>query len=312
MIFLDYSIFCTDIMSVPVTATDISNITSIEIKNAEYDDLYATHNTDSDYINGTDIPDEWDFDTILHAKFDGNLIAGNMDFTLDSVSGVLIKKKKVDEFDWITLAHYPINTVEDFDIKFQDKTSWTSNDYVYAFVPILNGIEGNYNTSEVRCESERLVILDADEVWSTSITDGFCDTTRVYPNAVIETIYDKFPTVIRNTNANYDTVTLSGTWLPSRDEDGCMIVDLNNAQNYGMITAWSKKFIDFLTNDKTKLVKNFDGRQWLCFVTTAPSDTADQYFNKRIISFGVTEIGDSNSEEDLADAGLIGSDSEWW
>ena len=64
MMFFDYSVLCADVMSVPVTPTDVDNITSIEIKNAWFDDLYVTKDVESDYINDMKIPTEWDFDTI--------------------------------------------------------------------------------------------------------------------------------------------------------------------------------------------------------------------------------------------------------
>ena len=314
MIFFDYSFLCADVMSIPTTPTDVDNITNIEIKNAWYDDLYVTKNVESDYINDMKIPDTWDFDTIMYAKFDGNLIAGNTDFTLESVSGVLIKYKKTDDFNWIPLLYKPINTIEDFNIKFSNKTCALTYEYEHAIVPVLNGIEGVYAISKTRCESDRLVIVDEDELWSTSITDGFCDRTRVAPSATVETLFDRYPHVIRNTRANYDTITVSGTWMPTEDESDCILMDLNDTTNVGMMTALNNKVKDFLTNDKIKLVKNVDGALFLGFVTTPPSDTADQIYNNRKISFGLTETGSATDVEKLYEAGLIdqSASEEWW
>lgn len=314
MMFFDYSVLCADVMSIPVTPTDVDNITSIEIKNAWYDDLYVTKDVESDYVNDMEIPTEWDFDTILHAEFDGNLIASNTDFTLESVSGVLIKYKKADDFNWIPLLYRPINTIEDFNIKFSNKSCAFTYEYEHAIVPVLNGIEDVYAISKTRCESDRLVIVDEDELWSTPITDGFCDTTRVAPSTPVETLFGKYPHIIRNTNANYDTITISGTWMPYEDESGCMMVDLNNTTNVGLMSAMNNKVKDFLTNGKAKLFKNIDGRIYLGYVTTPPSDTADGIYNYRKISFGITEIGDANNVEDLYEHGLIDSSAseEWW
>ncbi len=313
MMFFDCSILCTDVMSIPSTPTDVDNITNIEIKNAQYDDLFATKNVE--YSVGMNIPTTWDFDTILHAKFDGNLIAGNTDFTLESVSGVLIKYKKADDFNWIPLAYYPINTIEDFNIKFSNKACAFTYEYEHAIVPVLNGIEGIYAISKTKCESDRLVVVDEDELWSTSITDGFCDRTRVAPSSAVETLYDRYPHIIRNTRANYDTITVSGTWIPTEDESGCAMIDLNDTTNVGMMTAMNNKVKDFLTNDKIKLLKNIDGGLFLGFVTTPPSDTAnDNLYNYRKISFGLTETGSATDVEKLYEAGLIdqSASEEWW
>ena len=98
------SLLCADIMSVACTPTDIDNITRIELSDGIYDDLRVTHNVTEEL--SSEINQEWDWDTILHAKFDGNTSAGNVDWDLDRVSYLLVKRKKVDEFKWITLeAH---------------------------------------------------------------------------------------------------------------------------------------------------------------------------------------------------------------
>ena len=315
MIFFDYSFLGADIMCVAPTPTDIYDIDNITLMNAEFDTLYATNDATSSYITSSDIPTEWDFDTILKAEFDNSLQAGNVSFVLSSVSGALIQRKEVGSFDWVTLDYYPINEVEDFNIKFEDRTAAIGREYTYAFTPVLNGITGVYSTTDQLVECDRLVILDADEIWSTSIADCFCDTTRMYPSTSIETLNGKYATVVRNTQANYDTVTISNsTWIPSEDsnEECCELIDVNDHSNDARITAWSKKFQDFLTNDKVKILKNVDGRVWMGFITTAPSDQADQVYNYRKVSFGLTETGNYNDEYDLYENGFINAEPEWW
>lgn len=315
MIFFDYSILSADIMHVAPTPTDVYDIDNITLMNAEFDTLYVTGDAGSSYITGSDIPTEWDFDTILKAEFDGSLQAGNVSFILSSVSGALIQRKEVGSFDWVTLEYFPINEVEDFNIKFEDRTAAIGREYTYAFTPVLNGITGVYSTTDQLVECNRLVILDADEIWSTALSDCFCDTTRMYPSAALETLNDKYATVVRNTQANYDTVTVSNsTWIPTENEneEGCELVDINDHSNDARITAWSKKFQDFLTNDKVKILKNVDGRVWIGFVTTAPTDSADQVYNYRKVSFGLTETGDYNDEYYLYENGFIDAEPEWF
>jgi hypothetical protein len=254
-----------------------------------------------------------DFDTILKADFDGSLQAGNVSFVLASVSGALIRRREVGSFDWITLEYFPINTVEDFNIKFIDRTAAIGREYTYAFVPVLNGITGVYSSTNQLVECNRLVIVDADEIWSTTLADCFCDTTRMYPSSTIETLVSKYPTVVRNTLANYDTVAVSNsTWIPTDDENSCELIDVNDHSNDARITAWSKKFQDFLTNDKVKILKNVDGRIWMGFITTAPTDTADQVYNYRKVGFGLTETGEHDDVYDLYENGFVNAEPEWF
>ncbi len=310
MMFLG-SFLCGDVMSVPCTPTNIDNINYVEIGNGEFDDLYITKDTSAELIEKP--PQNWDFNTILYAKFDGNTLAGNVDWSLDTVSTLLIKRRKADEFQWITLSVKSISAIDDFNIKFKDITGTDSVQYQYAAVPILNGIEGNYSYADVTCKNRFLVIADEDEIWSTIVTDGFCDTVSNVPSSTVVTMNDRYPTVVRNTSANYETVTVTANFVPTTidEETGCVHFNINNSTN-DIYVKYSKQFKEFLNNGKTKLLKNIDGRAWLCYVTTPPTDSADGNYLNRKLTFGVTELGDINNEEDLYDAGLITASEEWW
>ncbi len=304
MIFLG-SMFCADIMSVTCTPTDINNITRIELSNGEYDDLRVTKNV-TEELKAT-IPQEWDFDTIFHAKFNGHTGAGNVNWTFDTVSYLIVKRKKIGEFKWITLEAHKVQTVKDFNIKNIDITATPNCEYQYAVVPIIDGIEGFYFTANVHVKTRTLLIADRNEIWNTYITDNYLDNTSVVPQQTITTMYDKYPTIIRNTEANYEDIVVNAQFYPM-DEEGCEIITDDDQQriNYNN----SAKF--FLRNGNTKILKGIDGNIWLVYVTTPPSDTAIDDYRNRKITFTCTEVGDINSEKDLFEAGLITATEEWW
>lgn len=306
MFFLDSSFLCGDVMSIPCTPTGIANINHIEIGSAEFDDLYVTKNTAAQLTENC--PKEWDFKTILYAKFDDNTLASNVDWSLKSVSHLLIKRRKANAFKWMTLLVKQVENIEDFDISFRDITGADSTDYQYAVVPLLNGMEGSYSTADVHCKTQNLVIADEDEIWSTMITDGFCDAVSNVPSSAVITMYDKYPTIIRNTSANYETVNITASFIPTDEENSCDLLYDDNAVR----TSYSKRFKEFLTNGKTKLLKNIDGRIWLGYITTPPTDSAGEVYYNRTLTFGLTETGDAESEEDLYEAGLITAAKEWW
>lgn len=259
------------------------------------------------------IPEDWDFKTILHAKFNNSVVAGDLEDLVEFITGFLIKRRTKDEFEWMTIEYFPVEDKEDFNVVFQDKTAAIGTEYEYAFVPIISNVEGAYSSTSIIPTSNMLVILDKDEVWATAITDGFCDTTRTYPINMLTTLNSKYPTSVRNTLANYDNINVTGTWIPNRDGSECEIVDINDDTNIGFITKWSKRFIDFLTNDKGKILKNTDGRMWLCHLSSDVTDSADTVYNKRKLSFTMTEIGDATSNEDLYTHGFINENTEpYW
>ncbi len=83
--------FCADVMSVPCTPTDLDTITKIELSGGWYDDLRVTQNVTEEL--SSEINPYWDWDTILHAKFNGNTSAGNVDWNYQEVSHLLIKRR---------------------------------------------------------------------------------------------------------------------------------------------------------------------------------------------------------------------------
>ena len=164
MIFFG-SFLSADVMSVISTPTDIDNINKIELSNGIYDELFVTNDVESELAET--IQQEWDFNTILHATFDGNALAGNINWAIDTISDIAIKRRKVGEFDWITLETKEVNSFDDFSIVGIDKTAAPNFEYEYVVIPILNGIEGNYSSATpLKVTSNSLVILDKD--WDVS------------------------------------------------------------------------------------------------------------------------------------------------
>ena len=311
MIFFG-SLLGADIMSVACSPTNVEDVNKIRLSNGIYDELFATNNVDNELAQ--DIPQEWDFDTILHATFSIDALAGNSDWIKDSISDIAIKRRKIGEFKWITLETKKIKTLDDFSIEGIDKTAAPNYEYEYAIVPILNGMEGNYCTAlPLKVKSDCLVVLDRDEMWSTIVTDGFCDEVSNVPNSTITTMNDKYPTIVSNTSANYKTITVNCGFLPTNEtNDGCAAIVDNITSELYKIADDNVAFMEFLNNRKVKLLKNIDGRMWLVYVTTPPTNSADGTYWMRKITFGCTEIGDVNSEEDLYNAGLITATEEWW
>ena len=74
-------------------------ITNIEIKWGYYDNMYITRNVTDTYLS-SEYP-TFDSDTILDCSFTGNTNAGNVDFTLEQLDAIKIKRRVSGEFDWI-------------------------------------------------------------------------------------------------------------------------------------------------------------------------------------------------------------------
>lgn len=312
MIFLG-TILGADPLSIPLTPTKASNNKKVILQNGIFDSIYITKDT-SMPMTATK-PTAWTFDTILYADFENTTMAGNLLVTIDAISHLIIKRRRTDQFQWITLSAKEI--LHDPDMSFEekvaqmemhgsDRTAQIGYEYEYAAVPVLNGIESEYSTGIVKTNCDGIVILDDTEIWMTTLVEDNFSTTAVVPNSVVETMWDKYPTIVRNTNANYETITVTGSFMKGFED--CSEDWEDEVGNM----AYSRAAYDFLRNGKPKILKATDGRIWLVYVTTPPTDSWDSNTEMRKITFGCTEIGSALIEEDLYDANFITATEEWW
>ncbi len=299
--------FCGGKLACSLTPTCISDIDHIAIQNGIFDDLYVTKATGFELTG--DCPKTWDFDTVLYAKFNNSTSAGNIDWSLDTVSDLVLKSRPKGTFQWKTLYVKHIESYDDFEINYRDYFVPNRQVTQYAIVPALHGTEGEYSIVEKSVNFDKMFLIENGVVYGTPITDGFCDTTRNIPSANVELLNRKYPLFIRNTIANYDTGSCTGSFVPL-DEDTCNF-KLEPVYDYDRIT-YQRKVMDFICDGVPKILKLPDGRIWIIQVTPNPTDTAQQRYNNRQISFSWVEVGDVNSEEDLFYLGLSDVPEEWW
>ena len=179
----------------------------------------------------------------------------------------------------------------------------------YAIVPIYHGLEGTYAITKTISKFTKMFLIEGDEVWGTEITDGNCDTTRNIPSSTVELLNSRYPIFIRNTIANYDTGNCKGSFVPL-DEESCEFA-YDSEKDHSRI-KYQREFMDYTCDSIPKILKLPDGRLWLVQVPPNPTDTANQQYNDREISWSWVEIGNVDSEEDLYYLGFSEIESEWW
>lgn len=294
-----------------VTPTCIDDINYVELYDGLFDDLFITNATDFEF--DSELPGDWDFDTILWAKFNASTNAGNVDWNLDTVSYLTIKKRIKNEYTWKTLVVQETTELEDFSMYYNDYTSAAGETSEYALVPIMYSTEeGSYNTVSIQSEFSKLFLIENDIVYGTEISDCFVNTTRNIPSANVELLNYKYPIFVRNSIANYDTGEFSGSFMPGGSEgDECVELDYSSSGDY-VRTRFQREIMDFICDGIPKILKLPDGRKWLIQVTPNPTDNADEIYNDRTVNFSWVEIGDVDSEEDLYYLGVSDVAPEWW
>jgi len=274
------------------------DIDYVEIKNGIFDDLYLTANITDNYT--ATIPTIWDYDTILHANFNGNLFAGNSDFTVETTSHLRVKRRKKGTYKWTTLFEIPVNKKEDFSFTRIDKYARGKTNYEYAIVPVLNNTEGNYNISNIETLFEGIFIVDANKIYHSKYNIEPINTKRSNPSTIVVPIDREYPFVVTNgvtkkSNSSKITATFIEESVDGED----------TAFNFERAWEYRDGFKDWLLNGLPKIIKYDDGRMWLVMITGDIDDDNDGHWDNVKTTFEFTETGNCESNNDLYNNGLI-------
>lgn len=234
----------------------------------------------------------WDNNTILHAKFNNDLMAGNLDYSTETISIVRIKRReKGENATWVTIKEIPITKTEDFSFTYVDRYARSRTEYEYAVVPVMNNVELDYTIGNVYSNFDGIVVCDKEESYQTVADESVSTVSRRNPFGQAEPLDSKFPYIFFNGNTNYDTGTAQGLFVEI-DWDKRQFKTSSGAR-------YREKVKAFLTNGKPKILKCMDGRIWMIDVTSDPSDTVQNHPDQVSISFNFTEIGDVTSTRDM-------------
>ncbi len=295
--FVGYNFFA-DMDALNSAPSTVDNIKTTTISNAIFDHVNVTKNTKLPY--GTTIPTEWDYDTILDADFDNNINAGNVDFLINSISAVKIKRRVKGNFDWLTLKTIPVSKVEDLNFVFNDFLNGYGVDYEYALVPVINDIEGNYLINSVHSVFNGVFIGDAEQTFKFLYNVEYGTNSRNQQIGTFEPLGKKYPVIIANGLLSYESGSVSATILNDDYEETGKVDSLAIVEKKTIIK-------DFLTNKRAKLLKDWAGNTWLCMVMDNVQVSYKTGSGLKIpqVQFNWVQIGDAESQNDLYTNGVI-------
>lgn len=294
---------CADTSSMMATPTAVSDINEIQMQKGVFDEFYVTTNVYTTW-DGT-IPKDWDFSTKIHALFMESLFGGNVDFTCETVSSILIKKRRLGDLVWKTYFEIPVNSNDDFNFIRQDYYNRSGYEYEYCLIPTLNGIEGSYssnhNINTIRSQFEGIFLIEKDVVYRT-IYDLSISENRVFASSRLEPKGRKKPLVIYNADTNYREYDVEATFFQTKDG--------NNACDFENSREFREQVDDFLSNRKPKILKSFDGRMALVCIVDSISHSENGHPFNVSSNFTAIEIGTCESINDLYDNNFIDCDHD--
>ena len=166
-------------------------------------------------------------------------------------------------------------------------------------MPVYGNVEGQYAVSTILSQFDGVFICDVDTIikFYAGVEYGTTDTAQQVGTFTV--LGRQYPVVISNGLSNYQTGSVTGMVLPD---------DYEESRNIDRMAIVRKRdnLVKFLTNKKAKILKDYNGNKWLCYVTSNPQTSYVNEYGQGIVSvgFGWTEIGDAESRDDLVKAGL--------
>lgn len=296
--FIGYSAFSgPDCLN--VAPNEIDNITTIRLTNAIFNHMNVTKDTSLEY--NTTIPTDWDYDTVLDVDFEGNLNASNVEFEISQISALKVKRREKGELNWLTLKTINIDgDVSKMNFTIIDKLNAYDIEYEYALVPVMSGVEGNYIIQSILSKFNGVFVLDNQQTFKFFYDVQYGTNARNQSVSSFTPLGKKYPVIVSNGILSYDNGTLSATILNDDFETTGIL-------NPVAIVKKKELLKDFLTNKKAKILKDWNGNLWLIFVSSSPKVTYKAGAGMKIpsIQFDWIEIGDSNNQIDLYNAGFL-------
>ncbi len=298
MIFLGTT-FCSGKYSLSSPTAKLADITAIQLFDGTYNHLLVSTNpscTVKDFDSG------WTYDTKLNASYDENLEAGNSGFSLNTTEYMVIKRREAGTQNWLVIYSQKVKDREDLNVHIKDTYARAGVEYEYCISSYAGGVENCYVIQNVYSDFDGYFITDKDELYGTIYDVDGCDTSRNITSQVLQLLNSKYVSVVSNSSANYDSGSITGTFLKI-DRDG---VDAESSLKY------RQSFKDRLANKKPLILKVSDGRIWMIKVINTPTDNQGGHPDLRQITFEWVEIGDVNDMKSLYYAGLSDVEPRWW
>lgn len=208
--FLNYNFFA-DGDALNTAPSSVDNITNVKLTNSIFDHFNVTKNTST--VVSTSIPTGWDYDTIMNASFNNNIDAGNVNYLINQISSIKIKRRKQGDFDWLTLATIPINKVEDLSFIFNDLLNQDNVTYEYALVPIIGEIEGQYLINSIMSQFNGVFIGNAETIYKFLYEVKYSSNQRNQQVGVFQVLGQQYPIVVANGALSYESGNVTATIL---------------------------------------------------------------------------------------------------
>lgn len=288
---------CHDINALNPMPTNLVNLTNTKIENGIYDEVSITKDVAYEYT--TTIPN-FDNNTILQCKFENSLGAGNTGLTMNQINGLRLKRRKVGTSDWVKVSEdIPIISYEDLTVTIKDRYCASLQEYEWAFIPMLDGVEGNYIVSTLTTNFNGIFICDSNTMFKLYEGVSYGSMAINKQIGTLLPIGSKYPIIVSNADTIYKSGSVSGLVFQENFSDTRKI-------DRSKIVERTQEISDFFNNGEPKIIKDWNGNVWLVVIINSSVDyVANEGMGIVSVTGNWVEQGDPNIESELSENGLV-------
>lgn len=250
----------------------ISNINHLEVKNCKCNGVHIRQRTSD--IDLTPSRKEWHFDSILLAKFNNDLEAGNVGLGGLTIDQWKVRRRRINSTNYINLDI--IESDESGNFQYIDRTPTCEVLYEYEVIPMSGDIEGQPHTIQIECKFDYWWLTDGIESYPFFANLEVSDIPTNIQRYVYEG-FDVYPTISYG-NLKYKSGTITA-----------ILLDINLATNHN----YHIQVENFINNRKPKYLRNANGDNWLVDTSMSRRQIYTQlHENVSALTFDFTQIGD--------------------
>lgn len=298
MYLMNYD-FLLDKSTIDPSPAYIPVANGVQLTNAIFDEFDLSRDGTESY--STEIPEEWNISTIMQTNFNGNVNAGNVDYSTQDLAGVRIKRRIKGTFAWITLYDIAMESAAGLSFTKYDLLNQHGVTYEYAFVPYLNdNTECAYIIKEVDSVLDGVFVCSPGSIAKFYGGLSYGTGSMANKTGVFEPLGSKYPVVVSNANTQYYSGSITATALTYNQL-------MNDKFDRYTLSSYLRLLMQFLTDKGTKIIKDWNGNLWLAAIV----DNIQSSYNNNVgmgigdVSFNFVEIGSAVDQETLEMHGFI-------
>lgn len=294
--FMGYN-FSGDKNALDLVPTSVNNLSSTQIEHGIYDHLSISKDVTTPY--STVIP-KFNYDTILDCDFNGNISGGNIKISLGQLNSIRIKRREKNSFKWVTIKEVMVKSQGDLSFVTIDSFVPSGEDFEWAIVPVIEGVEGNYVISTLKTQFNGIFISDVDTIFKLYSGTAYSNDVSNVSVGSVKPFGSRYPIINSNGITDYEDITIQGDLLGGNYEKTRII-------NRNEVVKQKEVFNKFMKNGKSKIVKDWNGNIWILILTSGITYSSNPSFGMGTLnaSFSMTEQGKYNDQRDLYDNGLV-------